>query len=72
MVGGLRLGRRGDPDQVGRGVAAVGVDEANDDLVVAVELGNGAELVLGEDALDAAPVDEVAELASRRYWSSVV
>ena len=60
-VGALLLGRRVDLDEIGRDIAAVGIDEATDHLVVAVELGDGAQLVLIEEALDQAPVAGLAD-----------
>ena len=50
-------------DQVVGRVAAGGVHEAADDLVVAVQLGDGAQAVLIEEALAQDAVDFLADAA---------
>ncbi|MGH8490626.1 MAG: hypothetical protein ACREXS_17620 [Gammaproteobacteria bacterium] len=40
---------------------AAGIDEAADDLVAAIELGDGTKLVLVEEALDQSAVDLLAD-----------
>ena len=44
-------------DKVGRDVGFVAVHKPRDDVVLAIELGDGAELVLVEEALDQGAVD---------------
>ena len=48
-------------DKVGRDVGFVAVHKPRDDVVLAIELGDGAELVLVEEALDQGAVDLLAD-----------
>lgn len=68
MVGEDAVGD-GALDQIGRDVRLVGVDEAADDIVAAVELGDGAKRVLVKEALckgTALPFFPI-----RRFWPSM-